>query len=120
MSGSKSNLAPYRLASGADLSANYTSPVTQILRQDNFVYQFNVTSGTPVGVLNVEVSNDYNYTNGAAGNWKSLGSAYQADVNGTGTGVFDLQQLGPCYVRLVYTRSSSSGLADIFISGKQV
>lgn len=120
MSGTKSNLTPVRIALDADLSADYTSAVTTISFQDNVVYQVNVKTGTPVGVLDVQTSTDYNFTNGAAGNWTSLGAAFQATVNGTGTGVLDLNQVGPCFVRLKYTRTSGTGTMDIFVSGKQV
>lgn len=120
MSGSKSNLTPVRIALDADLSGDYTSAVTAIQWQDNIVYQINVKTGTPVGTLDVQTSTDYNYTNGASGTWVSLGSTYTSTVNGTGAGVFDLNQLGPCYVRIKYTRGSSTGTMDIFVSGKQV
>lgn len=120
MSGRKSTLTPTRIAAAADLSADYTSSVTAVQWQDNIVYQVNVLTGTPVGVLNVETSSDYNATTGNSGNWITLGAGYQATVNGTGSGVLDINQLGPCYVRLKYTRTSGTGTMDIYVSGKQV
>jgi hypothetical protein len=108
------------LVTGADLSADYTSVATDIRYQDNITYQVNVTTGAPIGVLDVEVSTDYNPITHNSGTWTPLGTAYRAVINGTGAGMFALNQLEPIYSRLKYTRTSGTGLMDIYISGKQV
>ena len=115
----KRALTPVKIVSAGDMSGNITSPVTTISWQDNIVYQANIT-GSPVGVLNVETSSDYNTLTANAGNWVTLGTSYQATVNGAETIVYDLQQLGPCYVRLKYTRTSGTGSMDVYISGKEI
>lgn len=115
------NITPVLLDGSIDLSADYTGPATTIRFQDNVCYQFNVISGTPVGTLDVELSLDYNYTNAAAGTWTKLDTTkYQAAVNGTGSGQFDLNQLSQGYIRLVYTRVSGSGAAELYLSSKAI
>lgn len=116
----KSTLVPVKIAAAQSMAANFSTAPTDIRYQDNITYQVNVTSGTGIGVMDVEVSSDYNPLTSNAGNWTALGVAYRAVIDGTGVGVFDLNQLGPCYSRLTYTRTSGTGAMDIYVSGKQV
>lgn len=119
MSGTKNPLFPVKVLSAADLSqATITSPATGITYQDNICYQAVIT-GTPVGTLDVQVSTNYLPTTGL-GNWVSLGASYTATVNGAGGGIFDINQLSPCYVRVLYTKSSGTGSMDLTVSAKQV
>lgn len=117
----KDPLFPYLVLDNGDLSqATLTTDPTAVNYQDNIVYQVIVRSGDAIGTVNIETSTNYNAQTRDAGTWVSLGSAYQSDINGVGSGIFDLNQLGPCYARLVYTRASGSGVLDVYVSGKQV
>lgn len=116
----KATIYPVKIVSAESMAGDITSAPTNIHQQDNLVYQINVLTGTPVGVLNVETSSDYNPITSNTGNWTAIGSTFQSTVNGTGTGVFDINQLGPVWVRLKYTRTSGTGTMDVYVSAKQV
>lgn len=120
MSGTKSNLLPSKILSAADLSAaTVTSPVSAVNLQDNLLYQAIIT-GSPVGTLDVQFSSDYNPKTTNAGTWISLGSTYQATVNGAGNGMIEINQAPAHYVRVLYTKTSGTGNMDLYVSGKQV
>ncbi len=121
----KDPIPPYLAVSAGDLSAaTVTSPVTQVNYHDNLVYQCNIT-GSPVGLLEAQASDDYLAINTAggqtnvirAGNWVTITSAA---VTTAATIIFDLNQIGPMAVRLLYTKTSGTGAIDVWISGKQV
>lgn len=112
MSGRKNVLPPYKSLSAGDLSqATVTSAATNIEGYDNVAIQINAT-GSPTGTFAVQASVD-------AVNWVDIdlpstptltGSADEILVNMTG--------LAFPYLRTVYTRSSGSGSADVWVTGK--
>lgn len=99
-----------------DMSGNLTATPTTIQFMDNVCYQCNFT-GSPVGVFNVQVSNDgVNWATivppapNAAGFPTSAGSPVIIDVN----------QTSAAKSRLVYTASSGTGSLTVLVSGKEV
>ena len=117
----KSPLLPFRVVNDNDLSASFTTNPTDARYQDNIMYQIVIASGgNAVGVLDVEVSSDYDPKQINAGNWTDLGSAYQATIDGVGTGLIMLNQFEAVWMRLKYTRTSGTSTMNAYVSGKQV
>ena len=123
----KDPIPSYKIVAAGDLSAaTVTSPVTQVNYHDNLVYQCNIT-GSPVGTLAMQASDDYLAINTAggqtnvinAGNWVTI-SGMTAAVTTAETIIFDCNQLAPMSIRLLYTKTSGTGAIDIYVSGKQV
>lgn len=116
----------FKFVSSGDMSGSVTSPAQAIQPMDNVGIQVNVASGSATGVFDVQVSADYaplgpaGSTLPSSGNWISLGAPYTAAItSGNPTSVyFDLNQLSSQYVRIVYTRSSGTGVFDAFIVAK--
>lgn len=122
----KSNLLKYQvITSGNAALSSITSSVTNIEFLDNIGYQINVASGTPTGVIKVQISIDYaqdingNVTN--AGNWVDLTPVSQTISAGSPSPIyFDMTQLSAPWIRLVYTRTSGSGTINAFITAKMI
>ena len=103
------------------MSATFTSPYTNIQYLDNLMIQISYT-GTPAGTFAIEGSNDYNPNiSPDASHWGNL------PLSGTPTAVgsadtIDIQmtQLACSWIRLVYTRTSGTGVCDVYITGKEV
>lgn len=106
------------------MATDVTSPAFNIQNQDNAGIQIDFT-GAPVGTFAFEVSMDYKEDNNGnilnAGHWITLpvspaiaaaGAADQAYV--------DLNQLSAPYMRVVYNRTSGTGVLDIYASAKGV
>lgn len=125
MSGRKLTLKKFKMINAGDASqATVTSSVIDIQFMDNIGIQANIVSGTPTGSFQVQVSADHSEVNGnveVAGNWVDLTGAVQAITSGSPAQTyFDLNQLSAPYVRLVYTRSSGTGVIEAFATGKMV
>lgn len=123
----KNSLKSYRLTNATSAAASITTAPTGIQYLDNVTFQANFT-GSPVGVLTVEVSLDYNQdaegnvTN--AGHWVTVQSTPGTDaslaVSGANSYVFNCTQLGAPWARLKYTRTSGTGTMTSYISAKAV
>lgn len=125
MSGRKDSLAKYQIVTAGDMSGNVTSLITNIQFMDNIGIQLNITSGTPSGTFDVQVSADHFEVNKVVvvpGTFISLGTPYRATiVSGSPSSVyFDLTQLSAPYVQLLYTRSGGSGTFNAYIVGKMI
>ncbi len=106
---------------GADLgSATVSSNVSNVLNQDNIGIVATWTGTSPLGVLAIQVSNDYN-PDTAAGNWISLdfGSAIAISGN-TGSHNVTINQLPYTYLKALYTKTSGTGTLNCSITTKQV
>lgn len=106
---------------GADLgSASVNSNVSNVLNQDNIGIVTTWTGTSPVGTLNIQVSNDYNPDNGN-GNWVTLdfGSAIAISGN-TGSLNITINQLPYTYLRAQYSKVSGTGTLNCSITTKQV
>lgn len=126
MSGRKDSLVKYQIVKSGDLSqASVISAITNIQYMDNIGIQVNITSGSPNGSFNAQVSADHMEVNKVvtvAGTFISLSSQYAATVtSGSPSSIyFDLTQLSAPYVQLLWTRVSGSGTFDAFVVGKQI
>lgn len=105
------------------LAGNIASLVTVISNQSMMSYQYSWTGTTPIGTIDVQVSNDYRQNADGSvlnpGTWNTLPLSTQPSVSGnTGSGVVDIDQLGAYAVRTIYTRISGIGTMTALIKGK--
>jgi len=121
----KNTLLSYKMSTAQSMGASFNSRVTNIQHLDNIGIQANVLSGTPTGVLQVQISADYaqdfmgNVLN--AGNWVDLAPAQQALTAGSPANTyFDLTELSAPWIRVHYTRTSGTGTIDILITAKML
>ena len=117
-------LKPVKIVDAVSMGANITSAIIETQLQDNIGIQLDWT-GTPVGTFDVQVS--MNHLQDAQGNviragtWVSLplspaiAAAGVADV-----AYIDLTQISASYVRIVYTRTSSTGVLTAMMTGKGI
>lgn len=133
MSGRKSNLSKYSIITAGSMATSLTSAVTNIEWLDNTAFQINFT-GSPVGTFQAQVSADYEQDfNGNvinAGNWIAVpltyflsGTLTTATTVPTSVGspiYLDLNQMSAPWIRLVYTRTSGTGTANAFVTGKPI
>lgn len=123
MSGRKNFLLNYHLITDTSMGSSITSSAFNIQGLDNIGVQFNFT-GTPTGTFYVQVSADYQAVNGLvinSGNWNSLtlnpvpAAAGAADSIG-----INIQEIAFPWMRVLYTRSSSTGTLNTWICGKML
>lgn len=117
-------MAPYQvITSGNMASASITSTVTIISNTTLVSYSLSWTGSTPVGVISVEVSNDYSENvDGSvrnSGNWTPMTLQGSTAVSGnTGTAMVNLAEMAAYACRLKYTRTSGTGTLQGYIVGK--
>jgi hypothetical protein len=117
-------LIPVQILTAQSMGATFTSPITEIKLQDNVGIQLNWT-GAPVGTFDVQVSMDHKQdANGnvtVVGNWISLALSPAIIAAAVpDTAYIDLNQLSAPYIRVVYTRTSGTGVLNMFITAKGV
>lgn len=88
-------------------------------------YAYTWTGASPLGLISVEVSNDYSQNADGTvrnpGTWDTLPLAPTPGVSGnTGFGFVDIDQLGAYAVRTRYTPSSGTGTLNAVYKGKVV
>lgn len=125
MSGRKNTLPKYQIITSGDMSqATVTSAVTNIEYMDNIGIQLNWT-GTAVGTFAVQVSIDHaqdqNGNVSVAGNWIALTLSPSPAAAGASNQIYiDITQTSAPWIRVVYTKGSSTGTLNAFISGKML
>lgn len=111
------------------MAADITSSPTIIQKLSMMTYTIEWTGTSPVGVLAVQVSNNYSQDAQGqvanAGTWIPIWVQYQGipvvsiPVTGnTGNGVIDVDEIGAYAIRLVYTRTSGVGTMNAMINAK--
>lgn len=106
------------IITAGDMSqTSLTSRVTKIQFEDNIGLQISWT-GSPVGTLAVQVSADQI-------SWISLPTSafvgtYPVPGTSSSPGYLDINQTSAPFIRLVYTRSSGTGVLNALIVGKGV
>lgn len=108
--------APGTAINGTSMGATITSDPVPMSFEDNVAIQVKWT-GTPTGTFDVQVSLDPTNLG-----WQSLtfSPSPTAPAGAAGTNWFDINQTGAAFVRLVYTRTSSTGALFAKISAKDV
>ena len=117
-------LIRYQIFTNADLSVPQISAVTQVQFLDNLGMQINITSGTPTGQFDVEVSADYAVSEPGgmvtnAGTWGSIAEPLIIAGAPSPT-LLNLNQVPFPFMRLIYTPTSGSGTCDAYIVGKSI
>jgi hypothetical protein len=116
-------LSPYQVITNGDMSlASITSQPSIIQNLSKVAYSVSWAGSSPVGVLSVQVSNDYsqNAEGGTLnpGTWNTITLSTPANVSGnTGVGFIDIDSAAFA-IRLVYTKTSGTGSLQAFITGK--
>jgi hypothetical protein len=117
-------LSPFQVIINGDMSqATVTSAVTVIQNVSMASFDISWTGSSPVGVINVQVSNTYSKnvdgTVKNPGNWTTLTLSASTSVSGnTGTGFIDIDQLSSYAIRLQYVKTSGTGTLNATITGK--
>ena len=95
-----------------DMSGSLSSSAYDISEINNFAVQFVWTGTTPVGTVNVLISND-------GSNFDLLGTAVAISGN-AGNKVIPASNAGYKYVKAVFTFTSGVGVLNASISGKRI
>lgn len=101
----------YKLVTNGDMSGDYISPVQQLTQMAICAIQATWDSA-PVGVLNLQISNDNII-------WTDY-TCSSTDVNGAGNFLWNLVSIGFQYVRVQYVSTSGSGNLNVTVNGKGV
>ena len=100
------------IISAVSMGADITSSAYNISDISNYAVQFTWSAGsTPVGTINVLISND-------GVNFDLLAAAVAVSGN-TGTKVIKDFMAGYVYIKAIYTRTSGSGTLTASIAGKR-
>lgn len=105
------------------MTSNITSDVTIIQKLSLISYAIEWTGTSPVGEVNVEVSNDYRQNADGSvkdpGTWNTLPLSDSTVVVGNSDhGFIDIYATGGYALRLTYTRASGTGIMNVMVSGK--
>lgn len=116
-------LPPQQVITNGNMSGTLTSLVTIVQKISMLSYQVNWTGSSPVGVVNIQVSNDYSTNSAGAvsnpGNWTTLALSSPATVSGnTGVGYIDVPETGAYAMRIQYVPASGSGTMQAYVTGK--
>jgi hypothetical protein len=101
----------YQLVLNQSMTSTYTSPSQQLAFMINACIQA-VFTGTPVGTLDLQVSNDNV-------NW-TVYTGSSTTVNGAGSFAWLLADIGFPWIQVVYTASSSTGSLSVTVNGKGI
>ena len=120
---SRPTFTPYQVITAGNMATTIYSAVTIIKMLSMISYSLTWTGTSPVGTINVQVSNDYSQNSDGsvktAGTWTNLPLSATATVSGsTGTGFIDLDTLAAYAIRLQYVASSGTGSLNAIISCK--
>ena len=114
MSSTKRFLAPVKVISAGDLSAaTVTSTVIDTSFLDSITVQANILTGTPTGTFTLQVSLDKT-------NWITLSIVPNLTTTAGSPAVLSgvYNTYGWAWARVLYTKSSGTGTADVYIAGK--
>lgn len=100
------------IITNGDMSGNLASKVYDISEVNNYAVQFVWAGTTPVGTINVLISND-------GINFDLLATAVAVGGN-TGNKVIKDSNCGYKYIKAVFTFTSGIGTLNASISGKRV
>ena len=121
---SRPQFSPYSVVTNGDMSlATIISKVTIIQKLSMISYDISWAGVAPAGPVTVQVSNTYSQNSDGSvhnpGNWTTLILGSPTTISGnTGNGFIDIDATAGYAVRLVYTRTSGSGLLNVTVAGK--
>lgn len=120
---SRPQFNPYPVIVNGSMAGNITSAVTVIQKLSLVSYAVSWTGTSPVGSMDVQVSNDYaQNVDGSvanAGNWSSIPLSSTPSISGnSNNGFIDIDANAGYAIRIVYTRVSGTGTMNVIVSGK--
>ncbi len=125
----RTTIRPNTVIAAGDMSAaTVTSTATILQSITSLNYAVTWTGTTPIGVLAVQASDDYQ-ANGShvtnAGTWNTVplnlsgASVTSIPITGnTGNGMIDIDGIAAYAVRLLYTKTSGTGTIVAVVTGK--
>lgn len=125
---SRKNQLVYKLSptGGQSLGASFTTAPTLVKYLDNCAYQIDATTSDAVGAFTVQASLDYavNETTNIvtnSGHWVTLPIGGTPALGSANDDILiNLNQLPFNAIRLVYTRTSGTGTAELYIQCRQL
>jgi hypothetical protein len=123
MSASRPILTPFSVITNGNMAGNLTSAVTVIQNLSMISYSCSWVGTSPVGVISIQVSNDYSQNADGSvnnpGTWNTLPMSATGTVTGnTGTGYADVDSIAGYAVRVIYTATSGTGTLNVIATGK--
>lgn len=120
---SRPQFNPFPVITNGSMAGNIISAVTIVQKLSMISYDISWVGTAPVGAMSVQVSNSYSQnadgTVRNAGSWTTLVLSAPAPVSGnTGNGFIDVDATGAFAIRLVYTRTSGTGVMNAIINAK--
>lgn len=115
---SRPQIRPFPVMTNESMATSLISDITIVDDISMISYDISWSNGaTPVGVMSVQVSNSYSINaDGSvrdAGNWTTLTLSSTTNVSGnSGNGAIDIDSTAFYAIRLVYTRTSGSGVMN--------
>ncbi len=110
-------------AGGTGNTAGLTSRAMRSAILDDMSFQATWSGTSPVGTLDVQVSNDHQENGGVvvnAGNWTSIYTAPQAVTGNTGTLFLNIAAISAAFIRCVYAPTSGVGTLDVYFNGRSI
>ena len=90
---------------------------------DNMSFQATWSGATPVGTLDVQVSNDHQENGGVvvnAGTWTSIYDSVPAVSGNTGSLFLNIAAIAAAFIRVVYTKTSGTGTLSCYFNGRSI
>lgn len=121
---SRPQLDPSSVITNGDMSAATIISLPTVTQKLSMLsYDISWAGTAPVGVITVQVSNSYKQnadgTVKNAGSWTTLTLSSSTAVSGaTGNGFIDVDATAAYAIRLVYTKTSGTGLLNVIACGK--
>lgn len=109
--------SPTIMLTGGDMSAATVSSLPMDCNQIGLAAIQAVWTGSPVGSIFLEISNDETNTQSAIVNWSTYTGSAQA-VSGVGNFTWNLNWVGYRWIRVTYTKTSGTGTLGAIFSGK--
>lgn len=119
------NLQPKHLQTDVSMATSLTSNPVPIMYEDSVAIQLNFT-GAPVGTFQVQGSLDYDPggplgTLANAGNWANVTlSPVPTAAGAPDVILIDMYALSFPYLRVVYTRTSGTGVLNTYVDCKKL
>lgn len=122
--GADKNIAQAHVIVAGDMSAaSLTSRAMRCAVLDNFSFQGVWTGTSPVGTLDIQVSNDHQENGGVVvnvGTWTSIYTSVPAVSGNSGNLFLNVAAISPAWVRCVYTKTSGVGAIDVYFNGRSI
>jgi len=122
--GADKNIAQAHIIVAGDMSAaSLTSRAMRSALLDDYSFQAVWTGSSPVGTLDVQVSNDHQENGGVvvnAGTWTSIYNSVPAVSGNSGSLFLNISAISAAFVRAVYTKGSGTGTLDVYFNGRSI